>query len=124
MADLIIYSVMDIYLIGIATVLAFITAIRYFTLAKRKENPNEKSINKAYAWIFLIFTIQLILLNLSFFYLEGAFIGIIFRGNFDNPSQIYMWLYKGANISYYAAFIYIFIHMKRSVIKKYILLLW
>ena len=49
MADVILYSVYDIYLIGIAILLTLITAIRYFGLAKRKENPNEKALVKAYA---------------------------------------------------------------------------
>ena len=108
MADVILYSVFDIYLIGIGTVLSLITAIRYFGLAKRKENPSEKSIVKAVAWIWVFFTILLILLTLSLFYLEGEFIGYIYRGNFDNPSLIYMWLAKGAYIAWFAAFIFYF----------------
>jgi len=118
MADVIIISAFDIYLIGIATLLTFITAIRYFGLAKRKENPNEKSINKAYAWIFVFLTIYLILLTLSFFYLETKYVDHIFRGNFDNPSLIYMWIIKGAYISHFAAFIYYYYTYEKIVNKR------
>ena len=118
MADVILFSVFDIYLIGIATVLTLITAIRYFGLAKRKENPNEKSIVIAFAWFFVFCTIYLILLNLSFFYLEGEFIGFIYRGNFDNPSLIYVWLVKGALISCYAAFIFYFYTYEKILNKR------
>jgi len=118
MADVILYSVFDIYLIGIGTVLSLITAIRYFGLAKRKENPSEKSIVKAVAWIWVFFTILLILLTLSLFYLEGEFIGYIYRGNFDNPSLIYMWLAKGAYIAWFAAFIFYFYTYEKILNKR------
>ncbi len=108
MADVIIFSAFDLYLIGIATLLSLITAILYFGLAKRKENPNEKSINSAYAWIWVFITIYLILLYLSFFYIEGYYIGYIYRGNFDNPSLIYMWLVKCRIISFFAGLIFYF----------------
>jgi len=118
MADVIIYSVFDIYLIGIATLLTLITSIRYFGLAKRKENPNEKSIVNAYAWMFVFLTINLNLLNLSFFYLEGDYIGHIYRGNFDNPPLINVWLYKCAFISYFVAFIFYFYTYEKILNKR------
>jgi len=105
MANTIIYSVYDVYLIGIATLLTLITAIRYFGLTMRKENPDEKSIVNAYAWTFVFITIYLIMLNLSFFYLDTKYVDYLYRGNFDNPSLIYVWVTKGAFISYFAAFI-------------------
>jgi len=118
MADVILFSVFDIFLIGIAFLLTLIAAIRYFGLAKRKENPNEKSIVKAYAWIFVFFTIYLILLTLSFFYIEGDYTGHIYRGNFDNPSLIYVWLSKGYWISVFAAYIFYFYRYEKLLNKR------
>jgi len=118
MVDVILFSAFDIYLIGIATILLLITVIQYFGLAKRKENPTEKSIVNAYAWMFIFLTIYLILLNLSFFYLEGKYIGHIYWGNFENPSLIYVWLAKGAYIFSIAAFIYYFYTYEKILNKR------
>jgi len=118
MADVILFSAFDLYLIGIATLLLLITAIRYFGLAKRKENPTEKSIVKAYAWIFVFFTIYLILLTLSFFYLETKYVDHIYRGNFDNPSLIYVWLAKGTVITWFAAFIFYYYTYEKILNKR------
>ncbi len=118
MTDIIIFSVFDIYLIGIGTVLLLITAIRYFGLAKKKENPKEKSIVKSFAWFFVFLTLYFILFNLSFFYLKGEFIGLIYRVNFDNPSLIYVWLVKGSIISYYTSFIFYFYTYEKVLDKR------
>ncbi len=118
MADVILYSDMDIFLLGMATVLSIITAILYFELAKSKENPTEKSIVNAYAWMFVFFTIGLILGYTSFFYIETKYVDHIHRGNFDNLSLITMWLYKGAAISYFASFIFYFYRYEKILNKR------
>ena len=118
MADIIIRSVMDIYLIGIATVLTLITAIRYFGLAKRKENPEEKSIVNAFALLSFFLTIYLILVTLSFFYLETKYDNYLYRGNFNNPSLIHVWITKVGLISYFSGFIYYYYIYEKILNKR------
>jgi len=114
----IIFNIIDIYLLGISTVLTFITAIRYFSVAKRKKRPNEKALTNAFALIFIFLTIHLVLLNLSFLFLEGRFIGKTFFGNIENTSIIYKWIMKGMFISFWAALIYYFYTYEKILNKK------
>jgi hypothetical protein len=113
------FSVFDIYLIGIATILFFVVASRYFALSKKKDNPIEKSIVKSYAYVIFFIGIYLIFITLSFFYIEGEYKGHIYWGNVNNPSLIYMWLIKGAYISFLGAFIYYFNTYEKIFKKKH-----
>ncbi|MFX1394351.1 MAG: hypothetical protein ACFFAH_12360 [Promethearchaeota archaeon] len=118
MADITVISVFDVYLIGIATILTLITAIQYFGLAKRKGNINEKSILKAYASVFVIFTIYLILLNFSFLSLDGKYVNHIYWGSYENPSLIFVWLTKFTLIFFYLALIFYFYTYEKILNKK------
>ena len=70
-----------------------------------KDNLLEKSINKAYAYIFLFFTSSFIFLCLSFFFLETTYINYAYWGNFNNFNIIYEWLIKCYHINFWGAFI-------------------
>ncbi|GAH16002.1 unnamed protein product, partial [marine sediment metagenome] len=47
------------------------TGLRYLGMARKKENPNEKLINRAFSLFLIGFTIQSSLLVLYFLSLEG-----------------------------------------------------
>jgi len=118
MGDVIIFSVFDIYLISLASILLLLTSIRYFGLAKKKENPNEQIIVISFSRMFIGFTVYSILLNLSFLFLESNYENFIFWGDVRNPLLIeYIWLTKLSMISYFGG-LSIFFYAYEKVVSR------
>ena len=77
----------------------FITSIRFFSLARKKENQIEKQFNNIFGYSFLFFGISLIFLVLSFFYIKGTYIDHVYWGNLEDRSVIYEWLVRYTTVS-------------------------
>ena len=119
MVDVIIFSIFDLYLISLASILLILTAIRYFGLAKKKENQNEQIIVNAFSRMFVGFTIYSILLNLSFLYLESNYDNFTFWGNVLDSSLIeYIWLTKLSMISYFTGLSFFFYAYEKVVRRR------
>ncbi len=106
-------------LYGIGITLLFICALRYFGMARKKENPNEKLINRAFGLFLIGFTIQSSLLVLYFLSLEGYPVDHSFRGNLEleNISLLSEWLYRGSWITWHTSGA-IFIHAVEKIQDK------
>ncbi len=91
------------FLYGIGVILLFITALRFLGMARKKENPHEKLINRAFGIVFICLTIQFSLLVLYFLSLEGYTVDHSYRGNLEleHISLLSEWLHRGSWIPFY-----------------------
>lgn len=111
MTDIVIYTDIDLLLYGIAITLLFIASLQYIGMARKKENPNEKTINNAYGIVFIGLTIQFILLILYLLSLEGDTVEHAYRGTLKNIPLLSEWLYRmswSVFFGYVTIFIYTF----------------
>jgi hypothetical protein len=99
----VIYTDYDLILYGGGIILLFITTLQYLGMARKKENPNEKLIDRAYGIVFIGLTIQFSLLVLYFLSLEGFTVDHSYWGiiELENISLLSEWLYRGSWIPNY-----------------------
>jgi hypothetical protein len=99
----VIYTDFDMLLYGMGIILLFIGALRYLRMARKKENPNEKVINRAFGLVLIGFTIKISLYVLFFLSLEGYHMDHSYKVNLEleNFSLLSEWLYKGTYIIWY-----------------------
>jgi len=92
-------------LYGMGIILLFNGALRYLRMARKKENPSEKVINRAFGLFLIGFTIQSCLLVIYFLSLEGYPVDHSFRGNLEleNISLLSEWLYRGSWITWHTS---------------------
>jgi hypothetical protein len=98
-------------LYGIGILLLFIAALQYLGMARKKENPNEKLVNRAFGIVIACTTIQFSLLVLYFLSLEGYYGNHSYVTNLEteNLSLLSRWLFRSSWIPFYtfnAVFIY------------------
>ncbi len=98
-------------------ILLFITALRYLGMARKKENPNEKLINRAYGIVFIGLTILFSLYVLYFLSLEGYHVKNVYMGALEKLSFISEWLYRSA-LSLLIVFQTIFIYAFEKIRNK------
>ena len=99
------------FLYGIGALLLFINAIKYLGMARKKDNPSERLINRAFGIYFIGITIHYSLLVLFFLSLEGYPVDHSYWGNleFGNISLVSKWLWRGLWMIWYistAVFVY------------------
>lgn len=116
---MVIYTDFDLILYGGGIILLFITTLRYLGMARKKENPNEKLINRAYGIVFFCITILFSLLVLYFLSLEGFTVDHSYWGNLEleNISLLSEWLNRSYWISNNTAMV-IFIYAGEKIRNK------
>jgi len=91
---MVIYTDFEMFLYGIGVLLLFIAALQYLGLARKKENLNEKLINRAFGIVYICITIQFSFLVLYLLSLEGNL-------ELENISLLSEWLYRSSWIPWY-----------------------
>jgi hypothetical protein len=100
-------------------ILLLFTALRYLGIARKKENPNEKLINRAGGILFLLIAVQFSLMVLYFLSLEGYYLNHSYMGNpeLKSLSLLSQWLWRCSWVPFYMC-VAIFVHAGEKIQNK------